>query len=48
MIELDSFLEGSLGKKTQVPDGMKELSNMNRLNELIGKANEILAKLEGE
>lgn len=48
LIELDSFLERSLGKKTQVPDGMKKLSNMNRLNELIGKANEILAKLEGE
>jgi DNA-binding NarL/FixJ family response regulator len=48
LIELDSFLERSLGKKTQVPVGMKELSNMNRLNELIGKANEILAKLEGE
>ena len=48
LIELDSFLERSLGKKTQVPDGMKELSNMNRLNELIGKADEILAKLEGK
>ena len=48
LIELDSFLERSLGQKTQVPAGMKELSNMNRLNELIGKADAILAKLEGK
>ena len=48
LIELDSFLERSLGQKTQVPAGMKELSNMNRLNELIGKADAILAKLEGQ
>lgn len=48
LIELDSFLERSLGKKTQVPAGMKDLSNMNRLNELIGKADAILAKLEGK
>lgn len=48
LIELDSFLERSLGRKTQVPDGMKELSNMDRLNDLIGKADAILAKLEGQ
>lgn len=48
LIELDSFLERSLGQKTQVPAGMKELSNMSRLNELIGKADSILAKLEGK
>lgn len=48
LIELDSFLERSLGKKTQVPAGMKDLSNMNRLNELIEKADAILAKLEGK
>lgn len=48
LIELDSFLERSLGQKTQVPAGMKELSNMKRLNELIGKADAILAKLEGK
>lgn len=46
LIELDSFLERSLGRKTRVPEGMKELSNMSRLNELIGKAEAILAKLE--
>lgn len=46
LIELDSFLERSLGKKTQVPEGMKALSNMSRLNDLIGKADAILAKLE--
>ena len=48
LIELDSFLERSLGQKTQVPAGMKELSNMKRLNELIDKADAILAKLEGK
>ena len=48
LIELDSFLERSLGQKTQVPAGMKELSNMKRLNELIGKADAILTKLEGK
>lgn len=46
LIELDSFLERSLGRKSQVPEGMKELSNMSRLNDLIGKADAILAKLE--
>lgn len=46
LIRLDSFLERSMGQKTQVPEGMKELSNMNRLNDLIGKADAILAKLE--
>ena len=48
LIELDTFLERSLGRKTQVPEGMKELSNMARLNDLIGKAEEILSKLEGK
>lgn len=48
LIELDTFLERSLGRKTQVPEGMKELSNMERLNDLIGKAEEILGKLEGK
>lgn len=48
LIALDSFLERSLGRKTQVPDGMKQLSNMDRLNDLIGKADAILAKLEGK
>ena len=48
LVELDSYLERSLGQKTQVPAGMKELSNMSRLNELIGKADAILAKLEGK
>ena len=48
LIELDSFLERSLGQKTQVPAGMKELSNMKRLIELIEKADAILAKLEGK
>lgn len=48
LIALDSFLECSLGKKTQVPDGMKQLSNMNRLNDLIDKADAILSKLEGK
>ena len=48
LIELDSFLERSLGQKTQVPAGMQELSNMKRLIELIEKADAILAKLEGK
>lgn len=46
IIVLDSFLERSYGSYDAVPSEMKKLSNLDKLNELIEKADEILRKLE--
>lgn len=46
IIVLDSFLERTFGAYDAVPSEMKKLSNLDKLNELIGKADEILNKLE--
>ena len=46
IIKLDSFLEGALDAYDAIPSQMKELSNLDKLNELIGKADEILKKLD--
>ena len=46
IIVLDSFLERTYGTYDAVPSEMKKLSNLDKLNELIGKADEILRKLE--
>lgn len=46
IIVLDSFLERTFGAYDAVPSEMKKLSNLDKLNELIGKADEILKKLE--
>ena len=46
IIELDSFLEKILDAHDAIPSEMKKLSNIDKLNELIGKADEILRKLE--
>lgn len=46
IIILDSFLERTYNAYDAVPPEMKKLSNLDRLNELIGKTDEILKKLE--
>lgn len=46
IIILDSFLERTYDAYDAVPPEMKKLSNLDRLNELIGKTDEILKKLE--
>lgn len=46
LIDLDTFIEHSLGKSTSVPKNMKELSNTSRLNDLINKVDELLSKVE--
>lgn len=46
IIELDSFLERTFGTYDAIPEQMKKLSNIDKLNELIDKADEILKKLE--
>lgn len=46
IIELDGFLEKALGAENPIPSGLKQLSNLNRLNKLIGKVDELLAKVQ--
>ena len=46
IIQLDSFLERAFDAYDAVPSEMKKLSNLEKLNELIEKADEILKKLE--
>ena len=45
IIELDTFLEKSLGAHDAIPRELKELSNLKRLNELIGKVDELLNRI---
>ena len=45
IIELDTFLEKALGAQNSVPSGLKQLSNLNRLNKLINKVDELLARV---
>jgi hypothetical protein len=46
IIKLDSFLEKSLDSYSALPPELKELSNIDRLNELIEKTDALLKKLE--
>ena len=46
IIKLDSFLEKSLDSYDSIPDELKELSNLKRLNTLIGKVDDLLKKFE--
>lgn len=46
IIELDSFLEKSLDSYDSIPEQLKELSNLERLNTLIGKVDDLLKKFE--
>jgi hypothetical protein len=45
IIELDSFLESALDKRTTVPAEYKSLSNQKQLSELMGKVDELINKL---
>lgn len=46
IIELDSFLERTLDSYDSIPEQFKSLSNLERLNTLIGKVDELLKKFE--
>ena len=46
LIELDNLLENSIDRRGEIPNEFKELSNQNRLSELIKKADEIINKYE--
>ena len=45
IIELDTFLEKALGAQNSVPSGLKQLSNLDRLNKLIDKVDELLERV---
>ena len=45
IIELDTFLERILGAQSCVPPELKSLSNLDRLNKLINKVDELLKKI---
>lgn len=46
IIELDTFLEKSLDSYDSIPKQLKELSNLDRLNKLISKVDDLLKKVE--
>lgn len=46
IIELDSFLEKTMDATGALPDEMKHLSNMERLNSLIDKVNQLICKFD--
>ena len=45
IVELDTFLERTYGKEDSVPIGLKQLSNLERLNVLIDKVDSLIDKL---
>lgn len=46
IVELDSFLEKTMDATGVIPDEMKHLSNMDRLNSLINKVDQLISKFE--
>lgn len=46
LIELDSFLEKTYDAKNVIPEDMKTTSNLDRLNLLIDKVDELIRKIE--
>lgn len=46
IIELDSFLEKTMDATGGIPDEMKHLSNMERLNSLIDKVDQLICKFD--
>lgn len=46
LLELDSFLEKSYGKKGATPRSLKTNSYLSKLNELIDKADEIINNID--
>lgn len=45
IIELDTFLERALGDQDAVPKELKKFTNLDRLNKLIGKVDELLSRI---
>lgn len=45
IVELDSFLEKTYGRNDSVPSGLKQLSNLERLNTLIEKVDNLIDKM---
>lgn len=45
IVELDSFLEKTYGKEDSVPSGLKQMSNLERLNSLIEKVDCLIDRL---
>ena len=48
IIELDSFLESIIDRKSSIPAEFKKLSNDEKLNDLLLKVNEILKKVNND
>lgn len=48
IIELDHFLESSIDRGSTIPKEFKSLSNTKRLEEIISKVDELLAKVKGK
>ena len=46
IIELDTFLERALGTQSSIPPELKTLSNLDRLNKLINKVDELLKRIQ--
>lgn len=46
LLELDSFIEKSKGKKGYIPELVKTNSNYKKLNELVNKADKIIAEIK--
>ena len=46
IIELDTFLEKALGAQSSVPPELKTLSNLDRLNKLLKKVDELLKRIQ--
>lgn len=46
IIELDTFLERALGAQSSVPPELKTLSNLDRLNKLFNKVDELLKRIQ--
>ncbi|EKB9755345.1 hypothetical protein OOU22_004426, partial [Salmonella enterica] len=46
IIELDHFLEQSVDRQSSVPKEFKELSNTQRLQEILSKVDNLLSKIE--
>jgi hypothetical protein len=46
ILRLDHFIESSLDKQSSVPQEFKELSNAQRLSEILSKVDELLNKVE--
>lgn len=46
MIELDTFIEKSIDAKNSIPAEFKSYSNTDRLNDILGKVDELLKKID--